>query len=72
MRRVREFQYIFHRDTGVQEVVERGSEGQVVSHVRIQDPHRVSAGQLNLDIVAPADSLQVVPQEAPPGGGREP
>lgn len=72
MRRVREFQYVFHRDTGEQEVIERGSEGQVVSHVRIKDPHRVSAGELNLDIVEPADSLQVDPQEATSGTGRGP
>ena len=41
MQRVREFRYIFHRDTGQQEVIERGRDGQVVSHVRIElDPHR--------------------------------
>ena len=72
MRRVREFQYVFHRDTGEQEVIERGSEGQVVSHVRITDPHRVSAGELNLDIIEPPDSLQVDPQDSTPGGGRGP
>ncbi len=72
MQRVREFQYVFHRDTGEQEVIERGGEGQVISHVRIQDPHRVTAGELNLDIVEQADSLQVDPQEATPGGGGEP
>lgn len=43
MQRVREFRYIFHRDTGQQEVIERGRDGQVVSHVRIElDPHRRS------------------------------
>lgn len=66
MRRVREFQYIFHRDTGDQEVIERGSEGQVVSHVRIKDPHRVTAGELNLDIVEPADSLRPTPPNSSP------
>ena len=55
MQRVREFQYVFHRDTGEQEVIERGSEGQVVSHVRIKDPHRISAWELNLDLVEPPD-----------------
>ncbi|UCD38730.1 MAG: hypothetical protein JSW54_04420, partial [Fidelibacterota bacterium] len=41
MRRVREFRYVFHRDTGEQEVIERGPDGQVVSHVRIRtDPHK--------------------------------
>ena len=41
MKRVREFRYVFHRDTAEQEVIERGRAGQVVSHVRIQtDPHR--------------------------------
>ncbi len=41
MKRVREFRYIFHRDTPEQEVIERGRAGQVVSHVRIKtDPHR--------------------------------
>ena len=41
LQRVREFRYIFHRETGQQEVIERGRDGQVVSHVRIKlDPHR--------------------------------
>ncbi|MEE9464824.1 MAG: hypothetical protein V3W14_04515 [Candidatus Neomarinimicrobiota bacterium] len=55
MKRVREFRYIFHRESGEQEVIERGVEGQVVSHVRIKtDPHQqvpvtglgVEAGEL--------------------------
>ena len=41
MKRVREFRYRFHRESGVQEVIERGREGQVVSHVRIKpNPHQ--------------------------------
>ena len=35
MKLARSFRYIFHRDSGEQEVIERGRDGQVVSHVRI-------------------------------------
>jgi len=67
MERIREFRYIFHRDTGEVELIERGREGQVVSHVRLQDPHRVTGDKLGLgadlleappDTLAPADSLE--------------
>ena len=41
MKQVREFRYVFHRDMGEQEVIERGRAGQVVIHVRIKtDLHR--------------------------------
>jgi hypothetical protein len=44
MQRVRSFRYIFHRETGEQEVIERGRDGQVVSHVRVKlDPRKVAA-----------------------------
>lgn len=50
MKRVREFRYIFHRDTGEQEVIERGREGQVVSHVRIKkDPHQTAGWGLGME-----------------------
>ncbi len=55
LKRVREFRYVFHRESSEQEVIERGKEGQVVSHVRIKtNPHQrvpvtglgVEAGEL--------------------------
>ena len=42
MKLARSFRYVFHRDSGEQEVIERGRDGQVVSHVRIKlDPGKV-------------------------------
>ncbi len=68
MRRVREFRYIFHRDTGEQEVIERGREGQVVSHVRIKvDPHRrIAATGLGVGAEQLLDDPSPPPVEAPP------
>lgn len=73
MRRVREFRYIFHRDTGEQEVVERGPDGQVVSHVRIRkDPHKISGWSLGMDVEGVLDTVatepQVVPADSTSGG----
>jgi hypothetical protein len=73
LRRMREFRYIFHRDTGEQEVIERGPDGQVVSHVRIKtDPHKrpgyglgVPLEQLLDTTAAPPDS----PPDSAAGGG---
>ena len=60
MQRVREFRYIFHRETGQQEVIERGRDGQVVSHVRIElDPHRRSGFGLGDSIESILDSTAV-------------
>ncbi len=43
MKLARSFRYVFHRDSGEQEVIERGRDGQVVSHVRIKlDPGKFS------------------------------
>ncbi len=68
MRRVREFRYIFHRETGEQEVIERGREGQVVSHVRIKtDPHqRIPATGLGIGAQQLLDGSSQSPVEAPP------
>lgn len=68
MRRVREFRYIFHRETGEQEVIERGREGQVVSHVRIKtDPHqRIPASGLGVGAQQLLDGSSPSPVEAPP------
>ena len=63
MRRVREFRYIFHRDTGEQEVIERGREGQVVSHVRIKtDPHKRAGWGLGVDVEELLDTLHSAPR----------
>ncbi len=74
LKRVREFRYIFHRDTGEQEVIERGREGQVVSHVRIKtDPHKRAGWGLGVDLEELLDTMRAVPQnDARPdtsGGG---
>ena len=67
MRRVREFRYIFHRDTGEQEVIERGREGQVVSHVRIKtDPHKRAGWGLGVDLEELLDTLRAAPREGAP------
>jgi len=67
MRRVREFRYIFHRDTGEQEVIERGREGQVVSHVRIKtDPHKRTGWGLGVDLEELLDTTATKPEAAPP------
>ncbi|UCH62677.1 MAG: hypothetical protein JSU77_12965 [Fidelibacterota bacterium] len=67
MRRVREFRYIFHRDTGEQEVIERGREGQVVSHVRIKtDPHKKTGWGLGVDVEELLDTTTVKPETVPP------
>ncbi|MCH7521947.1 MAG: hypothetical protein IIB42_09655 [Candidatus Marinimicrobia bacterium] len=67
MRRVREFRYIFHRDSGEQEVIERGREGQVVSHVRIKtNPHqRIPAAGLGVGVEQLLDGSSPSPIEAP-------
>lgn len=50
MKRVREFRYIFHRESGEQEIIERGREGQVVSHVRVKkDPHQTEGWGLGME-----------------------
>ncbi|MFC1747011.1 hypothetical protein ACFLZR_01590, partial [Candidatus Neomarinimicrobiota bacterium] len=66
---IREFSYVFHRATGEVEVIERGRDGQVASHVRIQDPHRVTGDRLGLTedyylevpegSILPSDSLDM-------------
>ena len=62
MQRIRELRYIFHRDTRVQEVIERGREGQVVSHVRIKtDPKRVTAPGLSLGVEVVPDTAATRP-----------
>jgi hypothetical protein len=62
MKRVREFRYIFHRDTGEQEVIERGREGQVVSHIRVKkDPHQTAGWGLGME----AEQLQDTPSAEP-------
>ncbi len=70
MRRVREFRYIFHRDTSEQEVIERGPDGQVVSHVRIKtDPHKRAGWGLGVDVEELLDTTTTKPQTAPPDSG---
>ncbi|MFB0517028.1 MAG: hypothetical protein ACETWG_10575 [Candidatus Neomarinimicrobiota bacterium] len=67
IKRVREFRYIFHRDTGEQEVIERGREGQVVSHVRIKtDPHRRPGYGLGVEMEQLLDTTAALPQGAAP------
>lgn len=62
MKRVREFMYRFHRDTGEQEIIERGREGQVVSHVRIRtDPHQVPGYGLG---IKPEQLLEATPPDS--------
>lgn len=72
MRRVREFRYIFHRDTGEQEVIERGREGQVVSHVRIKtDPHKRAGWGLGVDLEELLDTTVDKPQIATPDSAND-
>ncbi len=63
MNRVREFRYKFDHATGTQEVIERGMEGQVVSHVLIRgDPHQnLPAGSAAIPpgTFSPADSAAI-------------
>ncbi len=69
MRRVREFRYIFHRDTGEQEVIERGPDGQVVSHVRIKtDPHKVPGWGLGTDVEELLDTTVTAPPDSARNG----
>ena len=67
MRRVREFRYIFHRDSGEQEVIERGREGQVVSHVRIKtNPHQgIPAAGLGVGVEQLLNGSSMAPIETP-------
>jgi hypothetical protein len=74
MTRVREFRYKFHRETGEQEVIERGRGGQVVSHVRIKtDPRQREGYGLGMEVEGLMDTTTVSPPEAPadsiPDGG---
>lgn len=41
---VRSFRYVFHRESAEQEVIERGRDGQVISHVRVKLNPRKSPG----------------------------
>jgi hypothetical protein len=62
MKRVREFRYIFHRDSGEQEVIERGREGQVVSHIRVKkNPHQTAGWGLGME----AEQMQDTPPSKP-------
>ncbi|UCD37847.1 MAG: hypothetical protein JSW54_13665 [Fidelibacterota bacterium] len=66
LRRVREFRYIFHRDSGEQEVIERGQDGQVVSHVRIKTaPHQRAGWSLGDEVEAVLDTTDIGPVVAP-------
>ncbi len=66
LKRVREFRYIFHRDTGEQEVIERGREGQVVSHIRLTvDPHIRSGWNLGVPLEELVDTTTASPESVP-------
>lgn len=72
LKRVREFRYIFHRDTGEQEVIERGREGQVISHVRIKtDPHKVPGWGLGAEVEQLIDTTTATPEVAQPDSVKE-